>query len=199
MSAGFQKANSSFRDYAATVLKTPAAKLRAHPDDEGMANNWEAPGASSSFKVKVGHAWGFEVSLDDQSTHQLRGWATPDGAVITRDHNLGLLFVEAGAWTSHPGVDATALAQHIVWSFGSDVRLLSDWRKEPKPPTLQVKPDGSGTLTFMMGYRQPGPGGAGGGPEYVFECTVTLTKDHKAQLTRGKNLNGGQEPPAGLL
>jgi hypothetical protein len=199
MSPEFQKANSAFRDYAATVLKTPASKLRAWPDDESMANGWEAPGAESSFKVKVGRAWGFEVSLDEQSNKQVRGWATPDGAVITRDHDLGRLFVEAGAWTPKPTLDAAALAQHVVWSMGADVRLLSDWRKEPKPAKLDVKPDGSGALTFLMGYRQPGPGGAGGGPEYVFECTVTLTKDHKAQLSRGKNLNGGQEPPAGLL
>ncbi len=129
----------------------------------------------------------------------MRGWVAPDGTVISKDANLGLLFAEAHAWAAKPALNAEELAEHVIWAVSRDSRLLWDWKNDEKPPKLELKPDGSGTLKFLMGYRQPGPGGAGGGPEYVFECTVTLTKDHKAQFARGKNLNGGQEPPAGLL
>jgi hypothetical protein len=54
----------------------------------------------------------------------------------------------------------------------------------PQVPTLTLGADGSGTFRFFFDYRQPGPGGAGGGPKTVYEANVTLTADHKARLRK---------------
>ena len=74
-----------------------------------------------------------------------------------------------------PTLDGEVLANRLVWAMGMNHRLAS-------PASLHVEANGTGTLSFRVGYRPPGPGGAGGGPERISQCTVMLTADHHARL-----------------
>jgi hypothetical protein len=165
--AGFEQAQSSFRSHAARVLKLAPDRVLVSPIEEDP---------SVQLDQRVGAAWAFYGSSKDQPSQQVRGWAVADGTVITPDENLGLLLAEAGVWSAKPALDASALAERLVWAMGMNHRLVG-------ARSLHVDPKGTGTLSFQVAYRPPGPGGAGGGRERVSQCTVTLTADHHAKLT----------------
>lgn len=168
MQAGFDKALSHFREYAAHVLKISPDRVLVSPIEEDP---------SVQLDQRVGRAWAFYGSSKDHPDRQVRGWAVADGTVITPEQNLGLLLVEAGAWNATPALDANALAERLVWAMGMNHRVVG-------PRTFHVDQSGAGTLSFQVAYRPPGPGGAGGGPERLVQCKVTLTPDHHARLIK---------------
>jgi hypothetical protein len=167
MSSGFTKAQASFRNHAAHVLKLAPARVIVSPVDEDP---------SVQLDQTVGGAWAFSAAAKDHPNPQVRGWAVADGTVITPEDNLGRLLVEAGVWTAKPTLDAGAIAERIAWAMGMNHRVVG-------ARELHVEPSGAGSLRFQVAYRPPGPGGAGGGPERITQCTVTLTAPHHAQLT----------------
>lgn len=163
---GFDKAHASFRDHAARALKLPPDRILVSPIEED---------ASVQLDQRVGAAWAFYGSSKDHPDRQVRGWAIADGTVITPEQNLGLLLAEAGVWSGKPKLDADALAERLAWAMGMNHRVVG-------PRSLHVEPNGTGTLSFQVAYRPPGPGGAGGGRDRLSQCTVTLTADHHARL-----------------
>jgi hypothetical protein len=163
---GFDKAHASFRDHAARALKLSPDRILVSPIEED---------ASVQLDQRVGAAWAFYGSSKDHPDRQVRGWAIADGTVITPEQNLGLLLAEAGVWTGKPKLDADALAERLAWAMGTNHRVVG-------PRSLHVEPSGTGTLSFQVAYRPPGPGGAGGGRDRLSQCTVTLTADHHARL-----------------
>ena len=167
MHAGFDKAHASFCDFAARVLKLSPDRVLVSPIEED---------ASVQLDQRIGAAWAFYGSSKDHPDRQVRGWAMADGTVITPDQNLGPLLGEAGVWSGTPALDAAALAERLVWAMGANHRAVGS-------SSLHVDPSGTGTLSFQVAFRPPGPGGAGGGRDRVSQCTVTLTADHHAKLT----------------
>lgn len=169
MHAGFDKARESFCDHTARALKLPRDRILVSPIEEDP---------SVQLDQRIGAAWAFYGTSKDHPQHQVRGWATGDGTVITPDQNLGLLLAEAGAWSAGSSPDALAdrLAERLVWAMGADHRVVG-------PRRLHVEPGGAGTLSFQVAFRPPGPGGAGGGRDRISQCTVALTADHHARLT----------------
>lgn len=166
MHAGFDKAQASFRDHAARVLKISPDRVLVSPIEEDP---------SVQLDERVGAAWAFYGSSKDHPDHQVRGWAIADGTIITPDDNLSLLLAEAGLWNGKPTLDADGLAKRLVWAMGANHRVVGS-------PSLHVEPSGGGTLSFQVAYRPPGPGSAGGGRDRISQCTVTLTADHHARL-----------------
>jgi len=166
MEPGFEKAHASFRDHAARVLKIPPAGVLVSPIEED---------ASVQLDQRVGAAWAFYGSAKDHPDQQARGWALADGTIITPEQNLGRLLGEAGVWTAKPKLDADALAERLAWAMGTNHRVVG-------PRSLHVDPSGTGTLSFQVAYRPPGPGSSGGGRDRISQCTITLTADHHARL-----------------
>jgi hypothetical protein len=163
---GFDKAHASFRDHAARALKLSPDRILVSPIEDD---------ASVQLDQRVGAAWAFYGSSKDHPDRQVRGWAIADGTVISPEQNLGLLLAEAGVWSGKPRLDADALAERLAWAMGANHRVVG-------PRSLHVEPSGTGTLSFQVAYRPPGPGGAGGGRDRLSQCTVTLTADHHARL-----------------
>ena len=166
------KPTAAFRAHAAKALGAQVTEVNGGATDEATAKS----GANS-----VGNAWAYEMWFKDDHTRAVRGWATPDGKVISPDDNLGLLFAEAGAFGKLSDDQLSELsgklANLIVWSFGMGHRVVKD--PMTKGPVLTAK-----QLTFVDGYKQAGPGGAGGGPETKSKITVELGANHTAKLTK---------------
>ncbi len=165
MRSGFGKAQASFRQYAAHALKLAPERVLVSPIEEDP---------SVQLDERVGQAWAFYGSSKDRPSMQVRGWAIADGTVVSPRQNLGVLFEEAGIWTATPLLAAETLADRMAWAMGMNHRVVG-------PSTLQIGANGAGTLTFQVAYRPPGPGGAGGGPNRIQQCKVTLTANHKAR------------------
>jgi hypothetical protein len=182
MQPGFAKAKQSFADYTAQSLGVKAQKITVGPSDEAIANYPQN---------HVGNLWRFEGTYTYKPTEMLdpgqktvRAWASPDGTIVTLQQNLGLLFEEAGVWTATPKLTADAHADKIAWTATSSA--LSYF--SPTGASLDLS-GGAGSFRFRVSARQSGPGGAGGGPVYLYDCTVALTADHKATLAFSDNLN----------
>jgi len=169
---------AAFRAHAAQRLAIPPATL---DDDTSYIRGKHDHGAARAVLMRTQDARHLEV----------RGWATDAGAVITPDHNLGLLFVEAGTWSQPPHAKlddlAITLADDLVWSYGEGASVESS--NGFPYPALTLADDGSGTLVFYSSTETsdpiPAPHATGGGAgQFTFQDTVTLTADHQATLTR---------------
>jgi hypothetical protein len=173
------KHRAAIHAYAAKVLRVPVDQVQGGPADEATA------------KVQthtVGKVWAFTVWLKpDNHAREARAWVTEDGKIVDADQNLGLLLAELGVWTrpkkDHDAI-ADAVAAKLAWSYGMNHRVNEIRSSGLTPPELKLAADGSGTLVFFTGYRQPGPGGAGGGPETLTRNEIALTAKHEAKLTR---------------
>ena len=163
-------------------LAHAAQRLRVRPDE--LVGGAIDEATARSLPHSIGGAWAYTMHVRADPQRDARGWVTADGTVITPDQNLGRLFVEAGAWTRKPAQTPRQLADHIAWSYGMNHAVVIEPENGAPAPRLDVAPDGSGTFRFFVSYRQPGPGGAGGGPRSLEEVRVTLTPDHQATLTR---------------
>lgn len=159
--SGFARARASFCAHAAKALKRSVERISVAPIDD------EPDGQPPQ---RVGAAWAFYGY--ESRAREVRGWAMADGTVITPEMNLGHLLDEAGVWSARPTLDASGLAERIVWALGMNHRVVG-------PRSLRLDPSGVGALRFRVAYRPPGPSHA---PDRVSECTVTLTEDHRAQL-----------------
>jgi hypothetical protein len=177
MASGFDKAFAAFRDYAAGEYKLAAKKVDVGPSAE------PAPG---QIKESVGRAWAFSASIADRPGDWRRGWATPEGTVVTPKQNLGVLFVEAAIGTAHPALTPDDLAQRIIWAMGPRYQLFINFRGNVLTPSLVMNPDGSGVMKFRVKSFSPPPGRP---MEYVYDCTVTLGADRQATLALSDNLN----------
>ncbi len=153
MAPGFQTAHASFRDHAAKVLGARAADVEVVPQYEEVAN--------LEPTERVGQLWQFSGAMGERV---VRGWAAPDGTVVTYQQNLGLFLEQAGVWTASPQLTPIQLAERIVWSMGPEHRLIVEEFLNTPAPELQLAADGAGTMVFVVGRRQLGPGGAGGRP-----------------------------------
>ena len=169
------KPNTAFREYAAKTLKVTPAEIEGGSVD--------AAGAKT-MPNSVGNAWAFTMWLKSNRAREVRGWATPDGTVITPEQNLGLLFVEAGVWGKKRNRDrelADKLAELVVWGYGMNHMVA---RETDILPSLEFDAKGDGKLRFISSYRAPGPGGAFGGPRTYTDNVIALTRDHKATLSK---------------
>lgn len=162
MQPGFEKAHAAFRDHAAHALRASASALVVSPVSADAAVQLDA---------RVCGAWAFVAYAKDQPKHDVRAWAVPDGTVITLEHHLGRLFVEAGVWEPKPRLDGAALAERLAWAMGMNHRVIGG-------AALALDAHGAGTLSFQIGYRPPGSGPR----ETITRYTVTLTADHQAHL-----------------
>lgn len=170
MKPGFQKAFTSFAEFAAADLGVTVDQLQAGPDGEDI-----------KMPQTLGKAWAYTaVQKGIQAPRQIRGWGTADGTVVTPKQNLGALLKEAGVWSKKPR-KPDEIAKAIAWALGADYAInLDPW------PALTVDKKGVGTFTFAVDGREPGPGGAGGGPVTKLLVTIALAADHTATLTMAK-------------
>lgn len=173
---GFERAIAAFRDYAATVLQVRAAQVHVGPSSEEVARR--APD-------NVGRLWAFDATTDGKPGFQARGWAAPDGTVVSTRQNLGRFFDEAGLWRGAPPA-ANELADRLVWSLGTAYQRIVVFRDRVTPPSLTLRPDGSGTLTFLVKQVSPPPGRP---IEWVYAATVTIGADRRATFALSENLN----------
>lgn len=166
MKPGFQKAFTSFQELAAAELGVPVEQLQAGPDSQDV-----------KMPQTLGKAWAFTaIQKDIQAPRQIRGWATGDGVVITPKQNLGALLKEAGLGTKKTK-KPDEIAKAITWALGNDYSIdLDPW------PTATVDKQGAGTFVFAVNGREPGPGGAGGGPVKKLLVTITIAADHSATM-----------------
>ena len=167
MKPGFQKAFTSFQEYAAAELGVAVEQLQAGPDGEDV-----------KMPQTLGKAWAYTaIQKDVPGPRQIRGWATADGTVITPKQNLGALLKEAGVG-SKKAKKPDEIAKAIAWGLGNDYTInLDPW------PAITVDKSGAGTFVFAVDGRESGPGGAGGGPIKKLLVTIAMAADHSATMT----------------
>ena len=129
---------------------------------------------------RVGAIWAMTMFHQFEPEIELRGWATPDGTVITVEQDLGLLLIEAGVWGSGviPALTATQIAHRLAWSLGRNHEVVVDATLGAPPPEIDLT-DGAGTMSFVDDF-----GGAGGGPHELTRFEIALTEDHRAIVTQ---------------
>src|SRR5262245_48011463 len=84
------RAKVAFASYVAKLLNVQPGEIRGGPADNTGGNHTR--GAARHYTM-----W----PVRDPAS-SIRGWVTPDGAVITPEQNLGVLFLEAGVWAKPP-------------------------------------------------------------------------------------------------
>lgn len=174
--SGITAAYTAFRAYAAQKLGIPVDKVEGGPKDEALGK---------MVKTRVGSVWAFMMQRPGDAQSELRGWATEDGKVVTLEQNLGALFAEAGVWGGgvKPPLTAQELADRLTWSLGVRHSVYVAPHLNVPAPALTLA-DGAGTFVFTVNYREPGPGGAGGGPPQLTRIEIALTADHRATATQ---------------
>lgn len=176
MSSSTPPATQAFRTYAASKLRIAESRVEGGPSTEQEAS-W--------FKERVGSVWAMTMFPRGQPQDAVRGWATPDGQVVTVDQNLGLLLAEAGVWGggATPALTASELAERIVWSLGAGYAVFVNLSAGAPAPEIKLVA-GTGTMTFVVDHREPGPGGAGGGPRRLTRFDIALSQPNRASVTR---------------
>lgn len=166
----------AFRAHTAKKLGIAVDQVLGGPVSEAHANLFK--------NQRVGKIWAFVMWGPGTPKVEVRGWATPDGKVITLEQNLGPLLAEAGAWGggATPALNGKDLADRFAWSLADHTVQINNAIGIPYPE-LAMK-DGAGTLRFVTGHRAPGPGGAGGGPQELTLFEIALSKDQQATATR---------------
>ena len=148
MPEGFEKALSAFQTHAASKLQVAADQLGIVPKSEALARDWKVPSGRTDLLPIVGRAWAFEAAKVVTPFPTERGWALPDGTIITREQNLGRLFQEAGLWDKAPTMPFSEVA--II----SAIRSVASWRMGVPSTTLIVwscRPDcDSGVSSFTI-------------------------------------------------
>lgn len=167
MEPGFARARQAFLEHAAAQLGVDGTQLTISPIEEAEA---------VQLDQRVGRAWAFYGTVTARPERAARGWAVADGTVITTRQNLGLLLREAGVFAPSPTLSPAAIADRIAWALGDGHRVIGS-------PELERDRRNAGTLEFVVGYRPPGPGGAGGGPERRSQCKVRITTKGSARLS----------------
>jgi len=187
------KPYTAFRSYAAKVLKVSPEQIDGGATDEDSV---------ARDPNNVGGAWAYTMWAQADLHHEVRGWVTKDGTVITPEQNLGRLFVEAGAWRSafalprhKPTKDklerdrerkierevlerTQKLAERLIWSYGMGYSLEEPESDMPRAQ-LALAADGSGTFRFFASYRVPGPGARGAG-----QSTISSSRPFSPPITR---------------
>lgn len=166
----------AFRAHTAKKLGIAVDQVQGGPISEVHANLFK--------NQRVGKIWAFVMWGPGTPKVEVRGWATPEGQVITLEQNLGPLLAEAGAWGGGvtPPLNGKDLAERLAWSLADHTVQINNAIGIPYPQ-LEMK-DGAGTLRFVTGTRPPGPGGSGGGPQELTLFEISLTKDQQATATR---------------
>jgi hypothetical protein len=139
----------AFRAYTASQLGISIDQVKGGPLSEVHANLFK--------NQRVGKVWAFAMWGPDTPKVEVRGWATPDGKVLTLEQNLGPLLAEAGAWGGGvtPPLNAMELAERFTWSLADHTVQINNAIGIPYPE-LAMK-DGAGTLRFVAGRREPAP------------------------------------------
>jgi hypothetical protein len=175
MTGTYAAAVAAFRAHAASLLRIDVAQVQGGPVHESLA---------AMVTSRVGSVWGFTMH-GSTPIPEVRGWATKDGVVVTVDQHLGVLLTEAGVWGGgvKPALTATEIAERVTWALGMNYTVFMNPAVGAAAPTLALE-DGAGTLSFVVNYQQPGPGGSGGGPRQLTSIEIALGKDHQATLAR---------------
>jgi hypothetical protein len=172
MPEGFEKALSAFQAHAASKLQVAADQLGIVPKSEALARDWKVPSGRTDLLPIVGRAWAFEAAKVGTPFPTERGWALPDGTIITREQNLGRLFQEAGLWDKAPTMPFSEVAPRLVWTLGPAYRPTT-----AVPATFELAPDGSAKGMFGADGSSPG------GPTRIVRFTVTLKPDRTATFS----------------
>ncbi len=170
MAEGFEKARAAFIHQAAASYGAADAAVRVMPNTEAEVDIWQLPGRAPGFDPGLGAAWAFEARLE-QPSRPVRGWATPEGVVITWEQNLGLLLEQADLWGADPQAAFERVLPRLIWALGPP--------HEPygPAPTLHLSDDGSGEATLSTRLVIPG------GPITTAEFTLHVGADHSASLS----------------
>jgi len=158
--SGFVKASNAFREHAIKVLGTTA--VASGPNNEKV-----------TMPHTIGGAWAFNAALSSDPNRMLRGWALADGTVVTLDQNFGRLLEQAGLWAT-PRSDLANLAAAVAWALGNGYQRRSG-------VTIQLAPDGAGTVAFELGYQEAG-GGGHISAVMPWDVAITVAKDHTARV-----------------
>lgn len=172
MPEGFEKALSAFQAHAASKFQVAADQISIVPKSEAIARDWKVASGPTDLLPTVGRAWAFEAAKVGTPFPTERGWALPDGTVITRDLNLGRLLQEAGLWDKAPAMPFAEVAHRLIWTLGSAHQPTT-----AVPTTFELAPDGSGKGTFGSDASYPG------GPTEYVRFTVTLKPDRTATFS----------------
>jgi hypothetical protein len=182
MSEGIERAKSAFREYAGRVLNVPSASIEVGSIQDSLS----VLGKSADLpEAVIGNAWAFYASKESHPEATIRGWALPDGSVITSDHNLGLLLREAAIGTSKPTLGVDQLVDQIAWSMGTESAIGRDFEVVEKParPSINLAKNGTGAIRFFAQYQAAG-GPYRGGPSRHYECTLKISANHEAVLEK---------------
>jgi hypothetical protein len=158
--SGFVKASNAFRDHAVKALGT--SEVSSGPNNEKV-----------TMPHTIGGAWAFNAALSSDPNRMLRGWALADGTVITLDQNFGRLLEQAGLWAT-PRSDLANLAAAVAWALGNGYQRRGG-------ATIQLGPDGGGTVAFELAYQEAG-GGGHISPVMPCDVAITVAKDHTATV-----------------
>ncbi|HSK03530.1 MAG TPA: hypothetical protein VK932_19900 [Kofleriaceae bacterium] len=171
---GVAAAFEAFRAHAAQRLGVPADQIEGGPRTEADVG---------LVPQRVGSVWAFIMRKSGVYDHEVRGWATGDGTVVTLEQNLGVLLDEAGVWGRGvtPPLTAVQIAERLTWSLGMSYAVFMLPHLGVPAPELVMK-DGAGKLTFVVDYQQPGPRG----PRQLTRFEIALTADRRATATQAR-------------
>jgi hypothetical protein len=160
----------AFTAYAAATLHLPENHIDGGPTNEAEA---------LLVPQHVGAIWAMTMFHVFEPEIEVRGWAAPDGTVISLGQNLGLLLVEAGVWGTGvmPALTAGQIADRLVWSLGRNRQVFIDPALGAPAPEITLS-DGAGTMTFVS------DAGSSGGSHDRTRFDIALTRDHGATVTR---------------
>ncbi|MCB9529990.1 MAG: hypothetical protein R3F65_08095 [bacterium] len=151
VTSAFDRARQAFAAFVGGEVGLPAAEVSVVPLSEPLAAKWKVPAGRDKIDPRIGGAWAFEAGRrGDPPAQMVRGWATADGVVITRERNLGRLVREAGPWDAAPRVGVEGLVARLVWSMGAPHRVAAS------PVVVERSPEGRGTVAFATEITAPG-------------------------------------------
>lgn len=165
MEDGFAKATEAFTAAAAAHFAIGADQVTTVPRAEVLAGMWKVASGADQINPMVGKAFAFEAAQTGVVGRTFRGWALPDGTVITQKQNLGALLKAAEAG----GVSVDDVVRRLIWSFGPP--------HVPSDAPAAVEGD---TVRFETRLVIPG------GPQQSARFVITRAADGSAQLSVSK-------------
>lgn len=173
MNDGFAKALAAFTAHAASVQGVSADALTTVPQVEPLTAVWKVASGSKQINPKINDAFAFQAAQTADRQRRVRGWALPDGTVITSKQNMGALLKAAGFGTDD-GMPVEALTERLIWSFGPPHLPADD------PAEVEIQADGSATIRFKSRMV------IAGGPKRFSQFLITRAADGSAQLSVDK-------------
>lgn len=170
MKDGFDKARAAFNAYASTDQGVAVDALTTVPLLETLTGVFKVASGPKQIDPRINDAFAFQAAQTADRQKHARGWALPDGTVITAKQNLGALLTAAGFGTDG-GMPVDDITARLIWSFGPPHVPADD------PAEVDLKADGSGTIRFKSRMVIPG------GPKRFSQFVITRAADGSAQLS----------------